>query len=87
MPQQVGQYLVIREKMDPDWVWHLKCVVRSHGESRTALDFRVYSSAHAIQSSVRVVNFDSLEIHPELILYQGWYDKRNNQIFLEKKAA
>ena len=75
LPQQVGGYLVVREKLDPDWVWALKCVVRRYPERKAQFDFRVFDPAQAKMTGLNVVNFKSLDDHPELILYQGKYNK------------
>lgn len=75
LPQQVGGYLVIQEKLDPDWVWALKCVVRRYPERRAQYDFRVFDPVQAKQAGIKVIHFKSLDSHPELILYQGKYNK------------
>jgi hypothetical protein len=75
LPQQVGGYLVIQEKLDPDWVWALKCVVRRYPERRAQYDFRVFDPFKAKQAGIKVIDFKSLDDHPELILYQGKYNK------------
>ena len=75
LPQQVGGYLVVCEKLDPDWVWALKCVVRRHPERRAQYDFRVFDPLKARQAGISVVNYKSLDHQPELILYQGTYNK------------
>lgn len=78
LPQQIGQYLVVKRNLDPDWVWNLKCVLRPRGQQTSAFDFRVFSP----QSGVHVGEYNSLSDHPELILFHGWYDKRSNEIEL-----
>lgn len=75
LPQQIGGYLVIKEKQDPDWVWSLKCVVRRYPQRKSQFDFRVFDPANAKQRGISIVNFKSLDAYPELILYQGFYNK------------
>jgi hypothetical protein len=75
LPQQIGGYLVIRENLDPDWVWSLRCVVRRYPERRAQFDFRVYNPVDARQKGIKIIGFKSLDDHPELILYQGIYNK------------
>lgn len=75
LPQQVGGYLVVKEKLDPDWVWSLRCVVRRYPERNSQFDFRVFDPAAAKQKGISVVNFNSLDVYPEMILYQGFYNK------------
>jgi hypothetical protein len=92
LPQQVGGYLVVRGKLDPDWVWTLKCVVRRYPERRAQYDFRVFNPEQAKQAGIKVINFMSLDHHPELILYQGKYNKylqyaEFDKVPTEEKAA
>jgi hypothetical protein len=75
LPQQVGGYLVIKEKLDPDWVWSLRCVVRRYPERKSQLDFRVFDPVEADQKGITIANFMSLDAYPEMILYQGFYNK------------
>lgn len=91
LPQQVGQYLVVREKLDPDWVWKLKCVRRERGQGKAAFDFRVFSHQNANLAGVTVRDYASLDLYPEQILYFGWYNKYSHEIELHsgvpEKAA
>lgn len=75
LPQQIGGYLVIHEKLDPDWVWSLKCVVRRYPERRSQYDFRVYDPDQVRRVGLNVANFHSLDDHADLILFQGNYNK------------
>lgn len=87
LPQQIGQHLVLRERMDPDWVWSLKCVLRPHGQRKTSFDFRVFSLKHADAAGISVKDYDSLDPHPDQILFHGWFDKKNNAIELTSGAS
>lgn len=86
LPQQVGQYLVVREKLDPDWVWKLKCVRRARGQSKAAFDFRVFSPQSTSIAGVTVRDYASLDLHPGQILYFGWYNKYSHEIELHSGA-
>ena len=86
LPQQIGQYLVLNEKMDPDWVWNLKCVLNARSDNKHAFDFRVFSMVDAASKGVAVKDYGTLETHPELILFHGWYNKTTNQIELYSGA-
>jgi hypothetical protein len=81
LPSQVGMYLVVKEKLDPDWVWTLRCVERRcHDDVRLKYEFRLYSDTQARQAGVHVVNYYSLDDHPDLILFTGWYYRRTTGI-------
>lgn len=75
LPQQVGGNLVIKKKLDPDWVWSLRCVVRRYPDRKSQFDFRVFDPVAAKQKGIHVVNFNSLDAYPEMILYRGFYNK------------
>jgi hypothetical protein len=75
LPSQIGMYLVVHEKLDPDWVWALRCVLRQRPERRRYFDFRVFDPAGAQAAKIQVSDYTSLDVHPELILFQGRYDK------------
>ena len=75
LPSQIGMYLVVHEKLDPDWVWALRCVQRPRTERKRYFDFRVFDPVSARTANVQVINYTSLDHHPELILFKGRYDK------------
>jgi hypothetical protein len=72
--------------MDPDFVWTLKCAFRPNSESQTSFDFRVFSEDSSQNKGLTVVNYDSLDADSELIILQGRFDKRSNQIEIQKKS-
>lgn len=42
LPQSVGQYLVVKLRKDPDWVWDLKAVMRQKPEGKFLYYLRVF---------------------------------------------
>jgi len=36
---------------------------------------------------VAVKNYTTLDQHPDLILYQGWFDKKSMEVQVEEKKA
>lgn len=88
LPSQVGMHLVVREKLDPDWVWTLKCVERRcHEDVRLKYEFRLFSGTQAGLAGVNVKNYHSLDDHPELILFTGWYYRRTAGIEIERGSS
>lgn len=75
LPAQIGMYLVVHEKLDPDWVWALRCVLRHRPERKRYFDFRIFDPAAAHAAKVMVLDYTSLDAHPELILFKGRYDR------------
>lgn len=75
LPSGVGRYLVVDLGLDPDWVWNLKGVSAPREGHRTQWEIRIFDEARAAARSVYVKNFKTLDEHPDLILFEGWYDK------------
>jgi len=77
IPELVGRYMVVEEKKGPNWVWKLKGVVRPAGKKK-AFYCRVFDEAQVAQVGVKVKDWTSLDEHPELILWEGYFDKETN---------
>jgi len=85
LPQAVGRDIIVELGKDPDWVWHLKSVVRPTHEEINRYDVRVFDETQASARGVRVANYNSLNEHPELILFEGWYDRKSWRAHIEEK--
>jgi len=87
MSQLLVTYLMTEKKQNPEWLWTLKTVVRPRSESKDAFDVRVFNEAQAAEKKVKVKDYTSLDEHPGLILYEGWFNKRTGQAQVEEKKA
>jgi len=85
IPGPVQNYLVAERKMDPDLVKLLKAVIRKSETGEAPLNIRVFDNSEAIAKKVQVKDYASLEEHPDLMLYEGWFDERSKQVKLEEK--
>ncbi|RJX34979.1 MAG: hypothetical protein C4525_06010 [Desulfarculus sp.] len=74
----VGRDLVTRYQQDPDWVWKLKQVMRPSDQGEHIYNFRVFDPNQTAEKRVSVRGYGSLDEHPELILFHGWLNKKNN---------
>jgi hypothetical protein len=83
IPDLAGRYMVVEEKKDPNWVWRLKGVVRPAGKER-AFYCRVFDEAQVAQAGVKVKDWTSLDERPDLILWEGYFDKGTNTVRHEK---
>jgi hypothetical protein len=83
IPGPAGRYMEVQMKKDPDWVWQLKGVVRPAGEKKTFY-CRVFNEAQAAQVGVKVKDWTSLDDHPALILWQGYFGEKTNLVCNEK---
>jgi len=87
LPQPVGQHLVTKMKEDPDTVWSYKAVVMPREGAKSVFFLRVFNPAAADARGVRVADYNSLETAPDLILFQGWYDKESGKVELSRPSA
>jgi len=85
IPGPVQNYLVAERKMDPDLVKLLKAVIRKSETGEALLNIRVFDDSEAIAKKVQVKDYASLDEHPDLMLYEGWFDERSKQVKLEEK--
>ncbi len=85
IPDHVGRHLVTRLNKNPDWVWKLVAVVRPRGEKRGCFDVRVFDHVKARNQSVVIRNYNALDGHPDLVLFEGWFDKETNEIQIAEK--
>jgi hypothetical protein len=85
IPELVGRQLVVELKQDPDWVWHLKSVTRKRSDDKESYDFRVFDLPQVLAKKVHVRDYNSLNDHPALILFEGWFNKKLSKVHFEKK--
>lgn len=84
LPQQIGKYLVVRERMDPDWVWSLRCVLSPRGQKKSSFDFRVFPSNTVAAAGLKIKDYSFLNAYPQLILFYGWFDKVSNEVEIHR---
>ena len=53
----VGRQMVLDLKLDPDWVWQLRSVVRRRSGGAHRFDFRVFEEAQAAAKGVKIKNW------------------------------
>lgn len=84
VPDPVGSTLVVEFKEDPTWAWALKAVMKPKKEI-DLFDIRVFSDSAAGSAKVSVKDYHSLDDHPNLVLYDGIYDKKKKKALLQMK--
>ena len=77
--------LVVELEQDPDRVWKLHNVVRRRSGGGKRFDFRVFDMARVEATRVEVKDYTSFDDYPELIAYQGWFDKESGEVHFEEK--
>lgn len=85
VPGPVEKRLVTEYKMDAGIVLLLKAVVRRRPQAEEAFDYRVYDEADAEANGVKIQSYTSLDGHPELILYDGWFDERTKHVEMTER--
>lgn len=69
------------------WVKYLE-VTRPHPEDKDAVQIRIFDEWEANQKQVKVTDYSSLDQHPDLVLFEGWYNKKAKTSEIRfKKAA
>ena len=84
IPEQVGRYIVVDLGKNPDWVWQLKSVVRRQTEKHR-YNVRVFDEIQARARGVSVRDYTTLDEHPDLILFEGWYDKKSHMAHMQER--
>jgi hypothetical protein len=85
IPGPVQNYLVAERKLDPDLVKLLKAVIRKSETEEAPPHIRVFDNSDAVARKLQVKNWASLDEHPDLTIYEGWFDEKSKQVKLEEK--
>jgi hypothetical protein len=69
------------------WVEY-KAVTRMHQDNGSVCDVRVFDEWSVKDRRVTVTGYESLDAHPDLIIFEGWLDRkaRKGDIKLRKAA-
>lgn len=84
IPDRIGMHLVAELHKNPDWVWTLKAVERIKSESKQMADIRIFDPGRVVDARVEIKTFHSLDGHPELILYEGWMNKKTKEFQIQE---
>ena len=82
----IGTELNKMNEATDHWVKY-KVAVRKHEDNVGAFDFRVFDEWSVKEKMVRVVDYSSLDSHPDLILMEGWFDRGTHKGDLKLKKA
>ena len=85
LPDVVGREIVTKLGGDPNKIWNFKAVIRPKEGEKDTFEVRVFNEAQAGSQKVAIKDYNSLTEHPELILYEGWFNKKMWQANIEKR--
>ncbi|SLM32055.1 conserved hypothetical protein [Desulfamplus magnetovallimortis] len=87
LPDRVGRHMVVKLELDPDWVWSLKCVFRKQADKPGWFDIKIFDPRELEATGSKLLSYSSLDAHPEIILYQGTYLDKSDQVTLTKREG
>lgn len=85
LPGIVATHLEKDKIIDPDLVKILLCVVKKKEVGDKAFDIRIFDEAETTVKKVKVNDYTTLDEHPNLVIYEGWYDEHLKKVELEQK--
>ena len=87
IPHWAYFYLVTTMKVPPENLSGLRSVQKvGFWDGKKVIFVRIYDPLHS-EEVWPVSDFTSLDRHPELILYEGYWEKDSNRVSLTGKAA
>ncbi len=87
VPYWAYLYLVNTLKVPPENTTSLRSVEKvGLWDGKLVTFVRIYNP-RASEEALRVKDFTSLDQQPELILYEGYWEKGSDYVFLESRAA
>jgi hypothetical protein len=60
------------------WAEYL-AVMRPRSNGADEVDVRIFDKWRAAEKKVQVLDYSSLDSHPDLILLEGWYDEKGKK--------
>ena len=72
---------------DSDHWMKFMAVQRPHDGDADVVDIRIYDQWVAEQGKIKVTDYASLDVHPELILFEGLYNEKAKKVDLKYKKA
>jgi len=85
IPGLVQKHLVAEWKLSPDLVPLLKAVVRKSATGEAVFDIRVFDESEALAKKVQINEYTTLDEHPGLVLYEGWFNDTSKQVKLQER--
>ena len=76
------------ERLPPSDHWvQFMAVMRPLKDNDDVFDVRIYDQWYANQKGVRVVDYATFDFHPDLVLFEGWYDRKAGKGSVQSKKV
>lgn len=86
IPWWAHTYLVTTLKVPPENLTGLRSVQKvGFWDGQPVTFIRIYDPL-ASEQTRQVKDFTSLDLHPELLLYEGYWEKASNRVFLQRRG-
>jgi hypothetical protein len=85
VPEPVQKHMVAELKMDPGVASALKAALRKSTSQEGPIGIRVFDESESLAKKVNIENYISLDEHPDLIAYEGWFDPKSKRVGLVEK--
>lgn len=85
IPGLVQKCLITERKLNPDLAPIFKAVVRKSANGETSFNIRVFDESDARAKKIEVKDYSTLDEHPDLVLYEGWFNEGSKKVELEEK--
>jgi hypothetical protein len=83
-PEPIVKYLITNLKLNTSWAYNLKSVMKP-GQENGIMDFRLYNDADVRAKNLKIKDFDTFNDHPTMLLFEGNYDPKNQNVQITKK--
>ena len=85
IPGLVGKHLINEFKLNADLVQLLKAVQHKRPQNEAVFDIRVFDQSEADAEEVQIKDYLSFNEHPNLVLYEGWFDEDTKHVEMAEK--
>jgi hypothetical protein len=85
IPEPVRNYLVTQFDKAPALLAGFKSVIRKSTRAESTFDIRLFDETEAKVEDIVVKDYTSLDQFPELIFFEGWFNRKSRQVELHEK--
>jgi len=87
LPDILNDYLVKQMAKETNWVRGLSMVIRPKSGGGKGFDVRIFAQYEASTSGAKIKDYTTLDQYPQLVLFEGWFDKEAKKVELEEKRV